>query len=974
MPAVEKGDEIMGQYKHYPNNSNADGAVGTISSTSVAELEFDFPDFSPSPGQKVTSAAFWAYMDTSVDTRGGTCTVMVNVLEGGLVANMGRLVTEESSGSSVQWRNTGAVSLDKFAAAIKSGVRLNCSSSSAWYGSSAGVRTEKAAENERPYWLINTTNVALTPRDMSPASGELYKGFIYRFSWDTTYDGTNVHGPVTQSSAIFHYRPKGGGTEKTIQVSGGNTHLDFDTTLVESTAGMEWQIEVVSNSGVHTKSSWATLDFSAVNVTVTELTPKGTVYRGFPVKFGWDISYTTPSDVIGGKLKQISASLRWRVKNSQTLGGEYTISGETRSYTLAGDVLPVGSIEWQVTVYTSDGYSVTSSWTSITNSEISVSVVDMTPVSNSKVYRGFDVRFSWGISYKLPAGVSGIITQVSATVRWRRADTPGSVTEYPVSGETKSYTVSGQELPIGELEWQVVVTTSTGSSTESSWVSFENVEVPILISGMYPADGARIIKAQSNRFGWTAVPDVDDDETLPGTISQQSAIMRYRPKGGGAEVEKSVGAQPYVDIPAGEITVDEIEWQVTVVATTGMSATSEWVHVITEDTLSTPVCVSPVGEIVDDKNGITFSWLHVNETGTAQTAWELERSYNAGANYAQLGAGEGDGNTYTVARGTLDQGTVLWRVRTRNSDAAWGTWSEPATIIIQRAPSTPIIAYIDNKPLPTVRWQSGDQAAYRVTIGSYDTGWIYGTSKEYRHTQVLPDGEYQVTVTIRTMFEVESEPASITLTVRNVPGAAIDLQGVEKPNCAVLSWASEDDRSMYYILRDGTPIARTTGNGYTDHLAAGKHTYQIRGFDADGYYTDSAAVVVWSRVSRAVISRVAEIDWLPLRLRDGPDAPEHRSTVTLAKNYTYYFGEELPEEDDATPELQEDHSFTFAVTRDEYARLYDMRVGLVIYKDLYGDLVIGSMTGLTPNFQQRVPVSFSLRRVRYEEAIAYDAI
>ncbi len=960
----------MAQYKHYLHNSSAESAVGTISSMSLTPLTLNFSGFSPTPGQRVTSAAFYAYMDTAVDNRGGTCSVMVNGTQG----LVGRLVTQETASSNLQWRNTGNVDLNHFAAAHNSYLKLSCASNSSWYGSSAGVRTEKAPENQRPYWLLNTENVGLTPKNMSPSNGSIYKGFIHRFIWSSSYDSTNVYGEISQSSAIFHYRPKGSSAEKTIQVSGETTQLDFNTNLVASTTGMEWQIEVVSNSGVSTKSSWVTLDFENISVNVTDLTPKGTVYRGFPIKFGWGISYTAPSGIIGGSIVQTSAMLRWRIKNSQTLGGEYPISGETKSYTLSGNVLPVGNIEWQVTVNTSDGSSVTSSWNSITNSEVEVNIIDMTPVSRSKVYRGFDVNFAWGISYELPSGVSGTITQTSAVIRWRRADIPGSVTEYSIEGATKSYKVSGEVLPVGELEWQVVVVNSTGGRTTSSWISFSNIEVPILISGMYPAKGARVIKAQTNRFGWSVLPDVDEGETIPGTITQKSAIMRYRPKDSDTEIVKNVGTHNYVDIPAGEIKVDEIEWQVTVTATTGTSATSEWVHVITKDTLSTPVCVSPVGEIVDDKDGVTFTWLHVNETGTIQTAWELERSYNAGSNYVKFGSGSGSGNTYKVPKGKLEQGTVLWRVRTQNSDNVWGSWSEPATIIIQRAPSTPVITYIDNKPLPTIRWQSADQSAYRLIIGDYDTGWIYGTTKEYRHTHVLPDGEYLVTVTIRTMFEVASEPASITLTVCNIPGATIELQGTEKPNCAVLSWSSKDERGVYYILRDGIPIARTTGRAYTDQLAVGKHIYQIRGFDAEGYYTDSSAVVVWSRVSCAVISRVEEIDWLPLRLWDGPDAPEHRSTVTFAKTYTYYYGEELPEEEDATPEIQEDHSFVFAVTREEYDRLYGMRIGLVIYKDLYGDLVIGSMTGLTPNFQMRVPVSFSLRRVRYKEAIPYDTI
>ena len=57
-------------------------------------------------------------------------------------------------------------------------------------------------------------------------------------------------------------------------------------------------------------------------------------------------------------------------------------------------------------------------------------------------------------------------------------------------------------------------------------------------------------------------------------------------------------------------------------ANTGAAGTSEWIHVNTQDALSTPVCVSPVGAIVEDTQGVTFVWRHEISTGTAQTAYE----------------------------------------------------------------------------------------------------------------------------------------------------------------------------------------------------------------------------------------------------------------------------------------------------------------------------------------------------------------
>lgn len=940
------------------NGSNSQEAIYVVSSMDLRKLELSFPAPQLSSGHRVTGIELYVYMDTSVDDRGGNCYVG---------SSCGQLVLNETTSSPLQWRKA-VCDAEDIPWVLQNGVFISCTSSSAFYGSSAGIRTDKA--NEKPYLVLTLAPVTLTPKSLSPAGGNsVYKGFIQRFSWDYEYDATNVYGPVTQSYAEFYYRAPGGAASS-IRVDGDQKHIDFDTSLVPSNTAMEYSVKIVSGSGASAQSAWVPLTLKSTNVSLRDLAPRSKVYRGFGVNFGWGIGYTVPSGC-SGTLRQTSAVLRWRPKGSSTLGGEYNIAGAQAAYTLGGQVLPLGDVEWQVTVNNSSGGSTTSDWISITNAEVAVSIVDMVPISRANVYHGFSVRFSWGISYALPSGVSGNISQTSAVLRWRKKGSADLGGQYAVQGAASAYTIDGQVLPIGEVEWQLTVNNSTGGSTTSSWVGITNVEVPIAISGMYPAEGARVIKAQTNRFGWTVTAEASD---APGEIVQTRAVLRYRVEDGAPVTEKTVtGAAKYIDFPAGTFTADMLQWQVTVTANTGTTATSDWVSVITKDTLSTPTCVSPVGEIVDDKNGITFVWQHVNETGTAQTAWRLETSIDAGSHYTRLAEGEGAADSHATAKGTFEQGTLLWRVQTRNSDGDWGTVSEPATIIIQRAPETPVITYVDALPLPTVRWQSADQSAYRLTIGDYDTGWVFGTAKEYRHRDVLPDGTYTVTVTIRTLFELESQPASLQFAIKNTPGAPVEIKTAELPLCVEISWSTQDGYTAYYVLRDGVPIAKTNATTYTDQLAAGKHTYQVRAFAADGNYTDSAAAVAWSRVPRAAISLLQPIGWLQLAVREGTEPPEHSATCGLDKSFVYYYGDEDPEENDGGG-LTEEHKFVFAVTREEYARLFAMRHGTVIYKDLYGDRVIGTITGIDPNFKRRVPVTFTVRRTKYEERIDYDPI
>ena len=105
--------------------------------------------------------------------------------------------------------------------------------------------------------------------------------------------------------------------------------------------------------------------------------------------------------------------------------------------------------------------------------------------------------------------------------------------------------------------------------------------------------------------------------------------------------------------PANTFTTDDIEWQVEVTANTGAAGTSEWIHVNTQDALSTPVCVSPVGAIVEDTQGVTFVWRHEISTGTAQTAYELQTSSNMGGpvSYTHLQAQRPSGRGRAVHHG-----------------------------------------------------------------------------------------------------------------------------------------------------------------------------------------------------------------------------------------------------------------------------------------------------------------------------------
>ena len=876
----------MGTYTLVCNASTRVGVYGDpvspstgaelVTSTGGTTVALGFPEVPLSVvGFRVTSLqALRICMSTNVDgdheinIRVGYST-KIKVTEGGqgpgthITTSVKYIygIDAENASTPMQWRTFGAGDIFNRQLA-DNGIAISAIATHPTQGHNAVIRTNNS--NEKPYMVLNTEPVKVWAQNLAPAAEEkIYKGFIQRFSWDTTYDSTNVFGGVSQASARFFYRSAGESTYKYKQISGDRNYIDFDTTEITSDIGMDWYVESTSNSGAITSS--------------------------------------------------------------------YVVSNVFRQTT--------------------------------------VRLTGLFPSSSSKTYKGFSTIFRWALSYSPPSGISGDLRQRSAIVRWRKKDIV-AVTEYSISEAGTSYTLPGTILPIGAVEWQVEVTNTSGSSTTSDWITFENVELPVTPTDLYPAADSKILKGEKNRFGWSL--KVDGADKAPGEIVQTGAVLRYRTQGQGNVVEIQIsGAKAYYDIPAGTITADDIEWQVQVTASTGTTGTSEWLHINTQDALSTPACISPVGVVMDDAAGITFVWQHIISTGTAQTAYELQYSTNLGNSYTTLATAQNADVRYDAAPGIFPQGTLMWRVRTKNGDGTWGGYSAAATIIIRRAPAAPIITYTDTKPRPTIRWQSEDQQGVRIQIGEYDTGWLHSTTKDYQMPYLLPDGSYRVMLAIKTIFGVESAATTTTITVKNMPGPPLKAEVKSRLNAVYIDWAQTPEYTEYYILRDGAPIARTTGESYMDAFSVGKHIYTIQGMTSNGYYGQSSDLHAYLQISNAVISAVDRIDWLPLRLRRG-EHPAHHESRTPDVEFAYYAGRARPEAY-ATPMREVSHELVFSVrTREDYARLKDLQGRIVVYKDCWEDLIVGILGEVTAQLQRAVDVSFVITETDFVEAVRYN--
>jgi hypothetical protein len=452
---------------------------------------------------------------------------------------------------------------------------------------------------------------------------------------------------------------------------------------------------------------------------------------------------------------------------------------------------------------------------------------------------------------------------------------------------------------------------------------------------------------------------------------QASAKFRWRPKGATEYTEYGIeGAQNTYTVPTDTFATEQIEWQVVLTSDDGIEGTpSPWYTLTTVDAVSSPATESPKSALCDGSEPITFKWIHNITTGTAQGAYELQFSADGGTTWNELAAKTASPSvTYDVPADTLPAGTILWRVRTYNTDDVASEWSEAAKIVVRAAPPIPSISGVEVSPRPMVSWQSLGQQAYQVIAGGYDSGAVFGTAKSHKVPLYLADGETTVSIRVQNSFGLWSAWANVTITISNTGAGTLAVRSMVKQGSARLMW--DGKQSLFYVYRDGEVIGKTTAMEYTDHLAIGKHRYTIRGVIGDNYtdaeITEIPTTGIW------LMAVVGVWDWLPLRYRRDTK-PQLTGSRDQIVSYQHFEGRVLPVAE-ISEFINEQYNFQFCFVTDEDARAAHAMLGKVVtIKTPYGQQVTGVL-GVAPWMRDKLcmDVSFTVRAVDYKDVIMYD--
>lgn len=388
----------------------------------------------------------------------------------------------------------------------------------------------------------------------------------------------------------------------------------------------------------------------------------------------------------------------------------------------------------------------------------------------------------------------------------------------------------------------------------------------------------------------------------------------------------------------------------------GTTATSAgWVF----STVDGPAVATPVSPINLITYGTAdFVWTYSNPTGTAQKAFDIELS--------------DDGETWTFAAShvvstateytapVVGAGTKYWRVRGYNQDDVAGAWSETKTFVNYVKPDAPTGIDVSGAGRKTIEWGASDQVAYQVIVGDIDSGWIYSASKSYFLNEYLRNGRYVVKVRIINPLGLASDWSEVEIEQSmsvSVPEASVTMR--EGYNEIEIEEGLFDH---FYILRNGTVIAKTAGGMFLDYFCNGEDNYVVRGVMADDTFADTELIGNYVCRKPALITLSQNVIYVNERLDEEP-------TITSAKTLdvatVQYMGRTKPVH----------HLGTMLTRTWAVACSRDIDVGVVyFYRNFRGDKawVICSNVQSSLNSLGVHEYTYTLEETDYSEGIKYE--
>lgn len=346
-------------------------------------------------------------------------------------------------------------------------------------------------------------------------------------------------------------------------------------------------------------------------------------------------------------------------------------------------------------------------------------------------------------------------------------------------------------------------------------VTFSDTKVHLVPTGS-PRSGYVDPRADITlRWSNSRVPAFDPSVAEP---TQLIAIVTWKEADDETTVHQlQTSTETSVTIPADTWALNKnYMWKVAVTDDGGTTTDSGWYTLTTTETSATPpTLVEPDGLTLDGSEPIQFRWID-NGRGTYKGT-DISISGDDGVSWGDpIFASEGL-TSYALPGNTLTAGNKLWRARSYNPSMTPGEWSESLPFTVIAPPLVPYMEVTSVSPRPVVTWESDEQQAYQVQMGSYDSGLRYGLDHTFQCPEFLPDGQTTIRVRVMNQYNLWSDWANTSINIENITAVAPILT-VEHGQDALLSWRqpgpSYSSVDVSQVVIGG--IRSTNGGNYTN--------------------------------------------------------------------------------------------------------------------------------------------------------------
>lgn len=260
---------------------------------------------------------------------------------------------------------------------------------------------------------------------------------------------------------------------------------------------------------------------------------------------------------------------------------------------------------------------------------------------------------------------------------------------------------------------QVTVTITDGLGRSASARVTVNKHTALVPSIIEPRGGS-LDGGQSITFAWSS----------SGNGYQTQAVLQYsRDNVNWSSLATINGTGTQWTAPAGKFSAGTVYWRLRLTNNWGL--TSGWVSQSFTVTINAAVVTltAPTSGSKDGAEEITFAWTIANGSGTVNGT-QMEYSTDGGISWTSLINSSGTMLRYNAPAGKFTAGSMIWRVRARDTYAGWGAWKQ-ATITITYMPAVVTLT------TPTSGSKDGGQQiafAWTITAGG---GSVNGTQMEY---------------------------------------------------------------------------------------------------------------------------------------------------------------------------------------------------------------------------------------------------